>query len=659
VLRIRVILWFLLLLLILLGIPAVYFSILPPDWLTYIPTKQDASLILASIFAIVYALARSYILEREIFNFSMIWVIAALVITTTGLLEQLIKLALTGVEVIQIRAVGYFIRLIVIATGLSITLLFIRKLVLFKSGKRERILWVVLELSIIGTYIFNMFYFDPPVSVAILVVLSMISLFILFQLRWLLFISRREQLQSLVSITFIIIALYFILESLRSPELLTYLLVPFYRNSVWVMTTGFIGTYALLSLLGMVIIFPLRGVIEELKEAERFMEQLITENKHFEDWLYELGYRAMERTLSDGIVIKIPEKGITIKEGIIPSEIKLMILCDASMESCSHIIDNDVKDENNIRSQCIIPIVLEGQCRGVLCAFKTVKHGFDVYLVRILEEIAYQISLVLLYEESVQRQQAITRAQIALETARTVQLNLLPDISFDSEIVEISVFFKPAQEVGGDIYWWRQKGQSVTFVLADVSGKGIQAAFIMAYLKGVLDSIPFNDCDLSQVPLSIEQATKNILLAQDQFITMVCVRATQQKLEIIRCGHPPPIWITESEVNLLYEKGLPPISFIEMSSSTEASIELAESGFLMVYSDGLSELRIPSQDGESFLGEEGIARLLAEANISLSDSAEDVMNKFISRLRRHYGSDLIEFDDDVVIAIIRYMKGQI
>ncbi len=653
----RTILWFILFLLLFIGIPTVYFSILPPEWLGYIPSKQDASLILAFIFGIVYALARSYIIEREVFSFSMVWVIAALVITATGLLEQLIKLYFAGVEVIQIRSVSYFIRLIIIATGLSITLLFIRKLVLFKSGRQERIIWGVLEFSIIGTYIFNLFYFDPDISIAILIVLSIASLFFLFQLRWLLFVSRKEQLQSLVSIVFIIISVYFILESLRSPELLTYLLVPFYRNSVWVMVTGFIGAYALLSLIGMIIIFPLRGVIEELKEAERFMEQLITENKHFENWLNELAYRSMERTFSDGIVIKIPEKGVTIKEGIMPSEIKLMILCDASMESCSHIIDNDVKDEHEIRSQCIIPIVLEGQCRGVLCAFKTVKHGFDVYLVRILEEIAYQISLVLLYEESIQRQQAITRAQIALETARTVQLNLLPDISFDSDIVEISVFFKPAQEVGGDIYWWRQTAKSVTFVLADVSGKGIQAAFIMAYLKGVLDAIPFNDCELSQIPKSLEQATKNILLAQEKFITMVCVRATEQSLEIIRCGHPPPIWVTESGVRLLYEKGLPPISFIEMSSSEE-SIELAEAGFLVVYSDGLSELRIPSQGGEEFLGEEGIAKLLAEAKISLNDSAEDVLNKFIGKLRQHYGSDMIEFDDDVVIAIIRYMKGQ-
>ncbi len=633
----------------------VYFSILPPEWLNYIPRKEDVTLILAFTFAIIYVLVRSYVIEREIFSFSMVWVVAALFITASGFLEQLIKLAFSEVEIVQIRSVSYFLRLIIIAVGLSSTLLFIRKLVLFKGGKREHILWSLLEITIIATHLYNMFFYEPSVSIGILIVLSIGLLYFLFQLRWLLFITRKELFQSLVSITFVVVSLYFILESLRSSELLTYLLVPFYRNSAWVMVTGFIGAYALISFLGMIIIFPLRGVIEEFREAERFMEMLITQNKPFENWVIALANRAKERTSADGIVVKIPERGITIEDGAIPSKTRLMVLCDASIDSCSYIIDNNVKNEPNVRSLCIIPIVLEGRCRGVLCAFKTVRHGFDVYLVRLLEEMAYQISILLLYEESVERQQEITRAQITLETARTVQLNLLPDSSFESDIVEISVFFKPAQEVGGDIYWWKQYGQSVAFMLADVSGKGIQAAFIMAYLRGVLDAMSFENCASSQIPLSVEGATKGILQAQEKFITMVWVCAKRQGLEVVRCGHPPPIWVTESQVRILLDKGLPPISLIEMASSTEMCITLKEPGFLVIYSDGLSELKL---SGKGFLGEEGIARLLAEANVSLSDSAEEVLNKFIGKLKEYYGSDMIEFNDDVVIAIIRYMKGQ-
>ncbi|NPA34800.1 MAG: SpoIIE family protein phosphatase [Chlorobi bacterium] len=635
-----------------------YFSILPPAWISYVPQKEDVSLILALAFAVIYALVRGYIVEREIFNFSMVWVLTALFITASGLFEQLIKLAFADVEVVQVRAVSYFLRLVVIAMGISAAMSFIRKLILFKGSKKDHLLWATLEFLIIATYLLNLFYYDPTASIGILIIISFGLLYFLFQLRWLLFIARKELFQSLISIVFIIVALYFILESLRSPELLTYLLVPFYRNSTWVIITGFIGAYALISFLGMIIIFPLRGVIEEFREAEQFMEQLIMENKPLEDWITELAYRARERTSSDGIVVKIPEKGITIKDGVLPSETRLMILCDASMDSCSYMIDNDVKNESNIHSQCIIPIVLEGKCRGVLCAFKSVRHGFDVYLVRLLEEMAYQISLVLLYEESIERRQAITRAQIMLEAARTVQLNLLPALSFESKFMEISVFFKPAQEVGGDIYWWRQYGQSVAFMLADVSGKGIQAAFIMAYLRGVLDAMPPSNWTPTQVPLYIERATKSILLTQEKFITMVWVHADRQKLEVVRCGHPPPIWITESQVKILSEKGLPPISFIEMVAPAEAGITLSEPGFLVLYSDGLSELKIQTEKGEGFLGEEGIAKLLSTAGIRSTDSAEEVLNKFLDKLKEYYGSDMIEFDDDVVIAVIRYMKGQ-
>ncbi len=636
----------------------VYFSILPPEWLGQsVPKKEDIAFILSLTFAVTYALVRNYVIEREVFSFSMVWVFVALFILLAGLSEQVIRLAFLDVEIVQIRAVSYFWRLVIISAGLSGALLFIRKLVLFKAGKREHIIWSIMEVIIIATYFFNLFYFRPEVSMGILIVLSIALLYFLFQLRWLLFISRKELFQSLVAILLTLIAVYFIIESLRSPELLTYLLVPFYRNSAWVMATGFIGAYALISLLGMVIILPLRGVIEEFREAEHFMEQLITEHRALTEWIEELAQRAMERTSSDGIMIRIPDKGIQVKMGVLPSETRLMLICDASMDSCSYMIDNNIRNEESIQSQCIIPIVLEEKCRGILCAFKSVRFGYDVYLVRLLEEIAYQISLVLMYEESMERREAITRANIMLETARTVQLNLLPDRSFESNIVEISVFFKPAQEVGGDIYWWKKSNERVAFALADVSGKGIQAAFIMAYLRGVLDGLPSQNWDISFVPAYIENATRHILMAQEKFITMVWLCAKKESIEIVRCGHPSPIWISASGVKVLSGGALPPVPLISLVEKQEVGIKLEEPGILVLYSDGLSELRIIDNDGEeTFLGEEGIAKVLETAGISTEDSAEDVLHKFLNRLREYYGSDTIEFDDDVVIAVVRYMQ---
>ena len=76
------------------------------------------------------------------------------------------------------------------------------------------------------------------------------------------------------------------------------------------------------------------------------------------------------------------------------------------------------------------------------------------------------------------------------EQARKIQLSMLPVSPPMDSHIDLAAHQETASEVGGDYYdFFELPDNKLGFVIADVSGKGIQAAFIMAEIKGVFESL--------------------------------------------------------------------------------------------------------------------------------------------------------------------------
>src|SRR6266850_2290127 len=104
-------------------------------------------------------------------------------------------------------------------------------------------------------------------------------------------------------------------------------------------------------------------------------------------------------------------------------------------------------------------------------------------LMMLASQVAIIIEKVMLHEQLIEKK----RLEGQLEVARQVQLELLPARDPQLEGYDISAYNFPTEEVSGDYYdWVAIFDDQIAIVIADVSGKGVPAALLMAFLRASL-----------------------------------------------------------------------------------------------------------------------------------------------------------------------------
>ncbi len=138
----------------------------------------------------------------------------------------------------------------------------------------------------------------------------------------------------------------------------------------------------------------------------------------------------------------------------------------------------------------IAPLKVHEDINGYLFTARKDHFSFDDDEKKSVEAFADYAAVALenakLLKESIEKE----RLEKELDVAREIQFKILPNKTPECEHLKISSLFVPAFEVGGDYYDFFNLGeQKLGFVIADVSGKGISAAFIMAEVKGIFESL--------------------------------------------------------------------------------------------------------------------------------------------------------------------------
>jgi serine phosphatase RsbU (regulator of sigma subunit) len=231
--------------------------------------------------------------------------------------------------------------------------------------------------------------------------------------------------------------------------------------------------------------------------------------------------------------------------------------------------------------------------------------------------------------------------------AREVQRKLLPQHMPALETLDYAGSCDPAWTVGGDYYDFLDKGNGrVGFVLADVSGKGVSAALLMANLQASVRShyVPALE-DLGGLFRSVNKLFYESVMA-GFFATLFFAEYfdTTRMLRYVNCGHCPAFLI---HADGQYEKLRATATVLGMFENWECTVgEAAIScgDILVVYSDGVTEARNGS--GE-FFGEE---RLLAAVRANASLSAKRLA-KAIAEAAHDFGGK--EQDDDLTLLVAR------
>src|SRR6266478_2201933 len=139
------------------------------------------------------------------------------------------------------------------------------------------------------------------------------------------------------------------------------------------------------------------------------------------------------------------------------------------------------------RSEMVAPIISNNEVIGVFDLASDELNAYskdDLEILGLLaSHLAIIIEKVMLHDQMLEKQ----RLETQLEVARQVQLELLPARDPQLEGFDISAYNFPTEEVSGDYYdWVRIYDDQIGVVIADVAGKGVPAALLMAFLRASL-----------------------------------------------------------------------------------------------------------------------------------------------------------------------------
>ncbi len=232
-----------------------------------------------------------------------------------------------------------------------------------------------------------------------------------------------------------------------------------------------------------------------------------------------------------------------------------------------------------------------------------------------------------------------------LETARSIQKSLLPYSLPKLKNFDIAAVSESARQVGGDYYdVIPLDGERTLIAIGDVSGKGVQAALLMANLQAFLKSI-------SKQNIPIDEATNliNDLVSENtrmgNFITFFwgILKDETGEFHYVNAGHNPPILVNNGKVTFLKTGGiLLGVSKTMMPYKSDKVILTAGSR-LVLFTDGITEAM--DNDFNEYTDER-----LVNLVRNFRGTSDELLKAIIEDVRRHANGR--EQYDDITCVII-------
>jgi phosphoserine phosphatase RsbU/P len=330
-------------------------------------------------------------------------------------------------------------------------------------------------------------------------------------------------------------------------------------------------------------------------------------------------------------------------------------LCGAAARDRQPIVVGDVQQDPRYvnlipetRSELVVPLIYKDRVVGVFDLESSVVDRFTEEHVRVLTPLASQVAVALenarLYEELSNREE---RVQHELAIARRVQHGLFPEECPSGPGWEASAHFRPAHELGGDLYDFYDLGDGLLgLAVGDVSGKGVPAALYGAFASGSVRGRAFQ-----RRPPGDILAGVNRTLRRRGVEGMYCTLAfalfdfTQRRVRLANSGLPYPLHF-QAATGRCAPVELPglPLGVLDGSAYEERVLDLPVGDALVFHTDGVSEA---SRDGEEY----GVARLRAEVERHARLRAPDLGAAILADLESFLGPEASPSDDLTLVVV--------
>ena len=244
----------------------------------------------------------------------------------------------------------------------------------------------------------------------------------------------------------------------------------------------------------------------------------------------------------------------------------------------------------------------------------------------------------------------VLRERDALEremnVAREVQRELLPGAAPRCERLELAGVCRPAVAVGGDYYDYLQHAEGRSgLVIADISGKGVPAALLMAGLQASVRSLFSTATDPGQLQQRLNDALCHASSSARYATAFVAdFDPVTRRLTYSNAGHLPAL-VIRGDQTLRCDKGGVPIGLFEGMTYETGALTLAPGDLLALFTDGVTEA--PAPGGEEF----GADRLAGVLRARLDRPLDEVVQAVLDALLDWSGP--VAAHDDVTLVLAR------
>jgi sigma-B regulation protein RsbU (phosphoserine phosphatase) len=304
------------------------------------------------------------------------------------------------------------------------------------------------------------------------------------------------------------------------------------------------------------------------------------------------------------------------------------------------------------QAECVVPILgRDGHELGSLVLGPRLSEepysGEDK---RLLASVASQTATALenirLAEEIAGRIERERRAEREMEIAREVQTRLLPQAPPPLKTLDCAARCIQARAVGGDYYDFLDLGPNrAGLVLADVSGKGVHAALLVAHLQACLRT---QSLIAPLAPLEMLRQVNQMLYrstAAQHFATLfyAIYDDSAQELLYVNCGHNAPVWLRRDGSITRLDATATVIGAFAHWEGSACRARLAPGDLLVLFSDGVTEAAC---DDDEF----GEARLVAQLQTFNGSSVDVIVAGILSKVQDFSRG---EQSDDLTLLVAR------
>lgn len=301
------------------------------------------------------------------------------------------------------------------------------------------------------------------------------------------------------------------------------------------------------------------------------------------------------------------------------------------------------------------PLKTQEQVLGVICEGRLAGQpdftaGDEKLLMALAGQAAIALETARLHQEEIKQQ----RLEEELAIGHEIQLSLLPDAFPVVPGWEFAAIYRPARQVGGDLYDFFQvpgPGKRLGIVIADVTGKGVPAALFMAFSRTLLRTEALNG---RQPSSALRRANQSIVRDNRSHLFLSTFYGTLDtetgELVFANAGHNWPLWhqAATGEVQRLTARGII-LGIFKNIELEERSITVAPGDLVVFYTDGVTEAR----DAAGRLFDE--ERLRAAMAGVPAGSAEQILQAVVQALEDFTGQ--APQADDFTIIVVRRQRG--